>query len=88
MQKGLTRIKVNGPLKMRTESVVIGCNHVLSVAEESKLSYVGSSHIPYWIFNACYSVQDTINDFLQINIHVQCFNPSKWHQIDVQQCPV
>ena len=46
LHKGLLRIKVKLPLKIRTEySVVIGCNHVLSVAEEIKLSYECYSHI-------------------------------------------
>ena len=44
----LSGIKVNWPPKIRTEyCVVIGCNRVLSVAREVKLSYVGYSHIHY-----------------------------------------
>ena len=45
-------LKVKCSLKIRTEyGVVIGCNHVLSVAGEVKLSYVGYSHIHYFIYS-------------------------------------
>ena len=41
-------IKVKLSLKIRTEyCVIIGCNHVLSVAREVKLSYVGYCRIHY-----------------------------------------
>ena len=47
--KGLSRIKVTWPLEIRTEyCIVIGCKHVLYVAEESKFSDVGS-HIHNWL---------------------------------------
>ena len=52
LHKSLSTIKVKWPLKIRMEyCVVIGRNHVLFVAEESKLFYAGYSYIHYYMYD-------------------------------------
>ena len=48
LHEGLSGNKVKWPPKIAEYWAVIGCNHWLFVAQDSKLSHAGYSHIQYY----------------------------------------